>query len=105
MFDLFKGAGTFIGALKASLLASVFPLLMQNVANAQSPKKRFFLWLFLLEEGGGFAGPGGTVILLYYCMVTQGHLCTLFNVLLIALNETFVITQWVTNHKPICILP
>ena len=73
VFDLFKGAGTFIGAPKASLLAIVFPLPMQNVANANSPKKRFFLWLFLLKEGGGFAGPGGTVILLYYCTVTQGH--------------------------------
>ena len=73
VFDLFKGAGTFIGAPKASLLAIVFPLPMQNVANANSPEKKFLLVVVLIEEGGGFAGPGGTVILLYYCTVTQGH--------------------------------
>ena len=91
VFDLFKGAGTFIGALKASLLAIVFPLPMQNVANANSPEKKFLLVVVLIEGGRGVRRARwycNTSVLLYGDAGALVHI-----VLLIARKETSVITQ------------
>ena len=92
VFDLFKGAGPFIGALKASILASGFPLPTYAKRSQRSkPQKMFLLVVVLIGGGRGVRRSRwycNTSVLLYGDAGALVHI-----VLLIALNETSVMTQ------------